>query len=93
MGRITQDADVALLPPHLQHLPALGGATPQAILIGEWGSVRGKPGQRAARIAAAARSVKGDAQINALSYFDTQSWDEATGQPVDWRLNTEKKRL
>jgi hypothetical protein len=66
---------------------------PKPILIGEWGSVPGKPGQRAAWIAAAARSVKADAQIKALSYFDTKSWDEATNQPVDWRLNTEKSAL
>ena len=64
--------------------------TKKPILIGEWASVRGRPGQRAAWIAAAAAAIKADAQIRALSYFDSLGWDEATNQPVDWRLNTER---
>ena len=59
------------------------------ILIGEWASVRGARGQRAAWLEQAEKSVEAHAQIRALCYFDTRSWDESTGKPVDWRLNTE----
>jgi hypothetical protein len=53
----------------------------------------GVPGQRAAWLDDAARTVKRSPQIKAMSYFDTLGRDDSNCRSVDWRLHTEASAM